>query len=526
MTAPESAPESRPNTRAASQVTKNLYWVLLAAIVAVAARLRFLHIGEKSFWMDEGVSFNISHLSWLQFLKITWRHELNMAPYHVLLRIWMWFGTSEAFLRSLSAFFSIGTVVVVYLLGRRLFGIRAGLFASLLAALHVFLVRYAQEARSYSLVTLLAALSCLFFVRNVQETEHKSWTGYSVATVLAIYTHFFALLVVLAQWLSLQLLRKSNAGALLRRTWKIIGISLLPMLAFIAGRGAGPIAWIPRPDAASLYHFLILLTGNGGGVLLAAYAILLVVICGILVVRRSQLTSSLELWGSAFALSWLLVPIVVALIFSLARPVFLPRYLLFCVLPLVLLAAAAIVRLPSAGLQAAAMLLLAWFSIRGVQSYYQADIDVSREDWRGTTHYVLSERQAGDGVVFHAALGRMPYEYYVLRAGPGVAPPVVAFPASGPRITYNDFVANAKRAPIDGIAKDYSRVWLVLAHNQIPGKGLDDVTKKLESALMGTFPCVVRKRFPEIQVLLYFHGDCLSGDNRTGDENTHLPPQS
>ena len=503
---PEPAEAVRADTFTTSSTRISvLYWTLLVAVLAIAALLRSLHLGDKSFWMDEGVSFAINRLSWIDFLKISWRRELNMAPYYLLLRGWMKFGTGEAFLRSLSVLFSVAAVAVIYLLGRRLFGLRAGLLAALLAAVHAFLVRYAQEARSYSLVIFLVSLSCLLFVRNLESRE-RTWTAYIVITALAIYGHFFALLVVLSQWISLQLLPRPLHSQPWR-AWKITAIAILPLIVFIATRGAGPIAWISRPNSSSLHSFLVAFTGNGGDVLLAAYMILTAAAVIILVIRRAELRIHRHLWGMAFVLSWLLVPILVTLVFSLARPVFLPRYLVICVPALVLLAAAVLVRLSSRWLQAAAVLLLAWFSLQGVRSYYRADFDIAREDWRDATHYVLSQALPGDGVVFHAALGRMPFEYYVSQEKSEATRPDIAFPRSGPAITYSDFVANAKNASVGALADRYSRVWLVLAHNEIAGRP-DDTARKLETDLATRFPCIEQREFPQIVVRLYFRGSC------------------
>src|SRR5579864_8639066 len=305
-------------------------WLFLTGILAGATIVCALHIGDKTVWVDEGVSFGITQLSWLGFFKILARHELNMAPYYFVLKIWMNFGTSEAVLRAPSAIFFVANVAAIYLVGRRLFGTRAAVFASILAAVHSFLIRYAQEARSYSLVAFLATLSCFFFVRNLQEPGRRTWRAYVITTALAI--------------------------------------CMFPMLVFIATRGAGPISWITRPNATSIYYFLIFLTGNVGNVLLAAYFVLLAIAAAVLILRRAQFTASPELWAILFAFCWLLVPIIVSLVFSIARPVFLSRYLIICVPALVLLAGAALIRLPSVWLQAAVLLLLVGFSMNGVCS--------------------------------------------------------------------------------------------------------------------------------------------------------------
>ncbi len=76
--------------------------VTLAVILALGAVLRFHAVGQKSVWIDEGVSIEMARLDWYNFLRILWRHEANMVLYTVLLRGWLRFGQSEGYIRSLS----------------------------------------------------------------------------------------------------------------------------------------------------------------------------------------------------------------------------------------------------------------------------------------------------------------------------------------------------------------------------------------------------------------------------------------
>src|SRR6185437_10957473 len=79
---------------------------------------------------------------------------------------WVWarlFGDHEAGLRSLSAVAGVLVVPIAYGLGARLIGRRAGLIAAALTACNPLLVWYSQEARSYSMLVLLSAVSLVAF---------------------------------------------------------------------------------------------------------------------------------------------------------------------------------------------------------------------------------------------------------------------------------------------------------------------------------------------------------------------------
>ena len=59
----------------------------------------------KSFWLDEGLSFDVARLPWARFLHAIGFHEMNMSFYFLVLRFWLVLGRSEASVRSLSVLF-------------------------------------------------------------------------------------------------------------------------------------------------------------------------------------------------------------------------------------------------------------------------------------------------------------------------------------------------------------------------------------------------------------------------------------
>src|SRR4051794_41415640 len=109
---------------------------------------------------------------------------------------WLWekvFGHGEAGLRSLSAVFGILTVPVAWRAAREWFdSARAGLIAAALVAFNPFFVWYSQEARSYSLLVLMAALSLLFLGRALRNPSPRALALWAIAAALALLTHYFA----------------------------------------------------------------------------------------------------------------------------------------------------------------------------------------------------------------------------------------------------------------------------------------------------------------------------------------------
>ena len=180
------------------------------AVTTLAALLRLVYLGRESLWLDELFSVAFANLNGQTLWRVVSTAEANMALYYYLLHFWIRLGQSEAMIRSLSAVTGLMTVPVVYLLGKRMFGTRVALLGALLLAANTFHIRYSQEARGYSLVVLLITLSCLFFVRAMERESRSDWAWYVVTGTLAVYSHFFALLVLVSGYASLVMFPPRN----------------------------------------------------------------------------------------------------------------------------------------------------------------------------------------------------------------------------------------------------------------------------------------------------------------------------
>src|SRR5690349_5607515 len=234
-----------------------LRWIVLLFLVAEAAILRVQCLGAKNIWIDEGVSIEMARLDWYNFLRILWRHEANMALYTVLLRGWLHFGQSEAFIRLLSVIFGLATVPAIYALGRKMFSESVGLIAAFLLTVNAYHVRYAQEARSYELYPLLCILSSIYFLKFIEDPSRRNRVWHVTTSALAVYAHFFAGFVVVAQWISLRFLDHEDLEKKFRRNWRDFALAISPLVLFVLTTGTGVLRWIPRPRLADLAQTFI-----------------------------------------------------------------------------------------------------------------------------------------------------------------------------------------------------------------------------------------------------------------------------
>jgi mannosyltransferase len=448
--------------------------VWLAFVVALGAALRLFRLGVRSFWLDEAVSATLARIDRYTFVSAVIHRQANMVFYYLLLRGWIRLGSSEFALRSLSALFGVAAIPAMYLLGKQLFGPRAGRVAALLLGVHTFHIRYSQEARSYSLLMLLALLSSLFFLRSLEQPSRANWAAYIALSTLMVYSQVFGGWVLLAQWSSLLLFRGHGKipgqfpGRIYRKRFLFsataICFLITPLaycLLFVSDRSQ--LAWLVRPSAQDLYKFCLDLTGNGGPMPLAAYLALVLAAVTAAILRRESQTDSPELWKHWFLLLWLVLPPVLLLAISVRWPVFEPRFLIVCIPPLLLLVADGLGQVRSRIFFATPLMILLALSLAGVDYYCRGRVDNQyTDDWRDATRYVLSQAEAGDAVVFTYSEEQLAFDEYQSRFH-STAAPIHKYPDETDAELLMRRPSRLDSGSLDDIIGGCRRVWVISA---------------------------------------------------------------
>ncbi len=375
-----------PPPASGRRVRADADWLIIGALVAVAAALRFATLTHQSLWFDEAQAVHEMHLS-LGAMLSTWSaNEPNPPLYFVA--AWLWthvFGAGAGGLRSFSAVVGIVTVPLVYLAGRELVSRRASLFAAGLVTLSPFMIWYSQEAREYALLAALSAASLIFFARL--------WTGpgtrrdliwWTVLSGLALLTQYFAIFLIGAEAVLLLSRRRDVSVVVALVALAIVEGTLIPHLVAHQSHPAGwidnfrlsvrirqvPVAFgfSPQYQSQTALNYGLLATA----VLVGAMIVLLLVGADAPELRGAALAAGL----AAFVL---LVPLLLALI---GHDYYEPRALIPAIIPLAVVvgAACAAPRARIAG-AALAVLLGALFVYAGVK--ITTDHRYQRANWNG-----------------------------------------------------------------------------------------------------------------------------------------------
>jgi mannosyltransferase len=253
--------------------------VCAVALLAISAGLRTRAI-DAPFWADEGISQGIASHS-LGGVIDALRQDGSPPLYYLLLHGWMRaFGESEASLHALSLLFALAFVPAALWAGWRLFGPRAGLAAATLAAVNPYLSGYAQEARMYTLLSLLGLIAAAAFVLAFVHRERRAVAIFGLTLSLMAYTHNWGLFFGASAAIALAALvrRAPERGAILKDGGLAFGVAAvlyLPWLPILIGQAIQTGApWASRPSvAAPLQVANGLLGGAGPAVALVAGAV-------------------------------------------------------------------------------------------------------------------------------------------------------------------------------------------------------------------------------------------------------------
>ncbi len=216
---------------------------LIFIVLLIGIFLRFINLDYKVYWHDESYTslrisgyrqeevvgqvyqkniVNIQELG--KYQKVTseknLRDTLNslaledaMHPplYFVAIRYWSQIfnkNNSIFYNRLFSVIFGILCLPIMYWLCLELFNHKlTSLIATSLMAISPFHLLYAQEARQYSLLTLIILISSVALLRAIKINNLRNWIFYTVTIILGLYTHLFFILVPLGYSIYILIIR-------------------------------------------------------------------------------------------------------------------------------------------------------------------------------------------------------------------------------------------------------------------------------------------------------------------------------
>jgi mannosyltransferase len=356
----------------------------IAIVSGVSFVLGLIRLGAPALWFDEAYTYRQIQRSYID------QFEGYQPFYYWIQKPWTSVaGTSEWAMRFPSVVGAMLASALLVVVARRLFDRRIALLSGLFLAASPFVVKWSQQARVYPLLVAASLVATLLLLRALERGSRSAWTVYGLGYAALLVTHALVGLLLVPAHAVLIVQRRQRVlphGLVAAAVILAVGV---PWIAQLAMRTAGDdteTAWIPYPSAEYATRALLGVSGVAGlGVLLAAV--------GLFVLRRVG-RPEVGVWLGI----WAVGPFLMALLVSIARPIFLDRYLIIAAPAFAMLAAVGVIGV-SRRLRVTLGLAAVVATVVGLALWYSSGVDGNwrGEDWRSAVATV--EKRTDGGVV-------------------------------------------------------------------------------------------------------------------------------
>ena len=452
----------------------------LGLVTLVAFLIRSWSIGGKGLWYDEAATALMSSAAPAEIVRFHWRAAFEHPPlWAIFMHVWSTvFGQSEAALRWPAA---VAGTLLVPLVWQTLRSCRPAdwtvrLLAALFVALSPVLILYSQEARMYSIVTLLAMSSICLFLSLTRSSNGLMMALLVLVNWLMLGFHYYSVLLIVAEAVCF-LTIWSGSGR--QRSWLAVSLalSLLPLLLWVAfspgfqmtlrivsGQSTrseitwrafgdrfwreltfGSVVWLPRQAMAGYLLSPVLLVGlyaslRPGDAPAVSAGSPAMRVCG-------------RLFGFVF-----LLPVMASLIFPDRIST---RYILFVAPVFYILLAAGIRFLwrKSRVLGGSGLLVVMVVAILGLSYYFTT---YQKSGYRDMARYLVSQGTPGDAILIEGPRQHLLAKYYLPADRPVYPIPDVALPAHWP-VTAPPIAPEMIDDYLRIILRQHGQAWLLLA---------------------------------------------------------------
>jgi hypothetical protein len=312
--------------------------VIILSIFIIGVTLRFYNLNVENFWIDEMVTF------WVSDPNITINETLNRNIesdlhffFNLILKFYFILTSYEiSFARYLPATLSILSIFSVFYLSIIL-KTRNYIFLLFIISFNIYLIKYAQELRSYSLIFFLTSVSLILFFKITDDKNKNKKLNtffFIISQILIVLTHIYGLILIFSffifDFISYYKFKKKNIY--LRFSNLISGFISLIFLIVYLKTISHTVNWIPKIEIKFFtnFYFSKFFGSRLLGLFHLSLLLYLIIKSKILLLKKFDQRLILIL----IIIFSYLIPITYSLIF---KPILVDRYIIFVLVPILVL---------------------------------------------------------------------------------------------------------------------------------------------------------------------------------------------
>ncbi len=393
---------------------------MLFLIIITAFILRVISLNQ-SLWLDEAINILATQkYSLLGIITEYAKGDFHPPGYFIV--IWIWaklFGTNEIVVRIPSVIFGLLTVYIIYLIGQKLHSKRLGLISALLLAINPLHVYYSQEARMYSLATLVVSINILLLLKIIKG-EKLNLILLIISNVGVLMSDYLTYFIFPAQFILLLFLKQKE----ILKKWFIAFIcavlfSIWWLPIFITQLSVGSVAASDLPTwkfvvgafdiKTPILTFVKFIIGRISLSDKLLYEIILLPVVALFLFLIWRGIKTIPTLGKYLLIIWILVPIILATVISFIIPIFSYFRMLFILPAFIILTSLGITPFKSKPRKALliTIVLVQLFST----SIYLFNSSFHRENWRGLVNFLKTQDKTSL-ILFESSGTLPPFDYY------------------------------------------------------------------------------------------------------------------
>jgi len=459
------------NNASTEEHNEKRYTVLfISLLILFTVGMSYFFFSHQSLRLDESQSLWQTSRTTLTVIEIVAK-DVHVPLYHILLHFWQTlFGNDVQVVRALSLIFAILSIPAMYMLGKISYNRYVGLFGALLLAISPFFNWYGNEVRMYSLFALLTILNQYFFIKIFKEKELAgpgAWWGYGITLILGMFTHYFFGLALITQVAFYFMYKKwFSRGSFVRFAGIIAILALLfgPWLYYVMtlGGASNSQPLLVTPTSVNLFNtfsqFLFGFQNDHINTILVSLWPLTVLLVFLSMRKQHRLHPE-----TAYFLLGVFLPIVIVFIVSSTlRPVFVTRYLILTLPSLYMVISWMFSTYPDR-LSRFFKVLLVVVMLSTLAVEVVSTTTPVKEHYREASMYMEDHARPEDVIVVSAPFTIYPVLYYYRGPARIETLPLWNRYVTGP---VPPFEAQKLSEDVKTLAGDHQTLWLLMSYDQ------------------------------------------------------------
>ena len=165
--------------------------ILTPAMLGVLYMMLCICNLRQSIWFDESFSSYLTRFDLGQIWNMT-AADVHPPLYYFILKAWAHiFGHTDFAMRMLSVILGAAAILFAFLWLKYKYGSRAAFLGSFLLSISPVFIRYGQEMRMYTMVVAIVFAATYFLQLAVDNGKKRWWIIYTVLVAAGMWTHYF-----------------------------------------------------------------------------------------------------------------------------------------------------------------------------------------------------------------------------------------------------------------------------------------------------------------------------------------------